>query len=133
MILVDTSAFIEYLRATGSPTHMEMRRLIAAGAELGTTDPVVMEVLAGARDGTHAARLRAFLLRFENISVVGLGDFEKAAVLYRACRADGVTVRSLPDCLIAAVAIRTGTPVLEKDRDFREIAARTDLLLHLPT
>jgi predicted nucleic acid-binding protein len=133
MILADTSAFIEFLRATGSPTDMEMRRLIAAGAELLTTDPVVMEVLAGARDGAHAARLRAFLLRFEHIPVEGLGDFEKAATLYRTCRADGVTVRSLTDCLIAAVAIRTGSTVLERDRDFGEIAARSDLVLHRPT
>ena len=34
MILVDTSAWIEFLRATGSPTHLELRGLIEDEAPL---------------------------------------------------------------------------------------------------
>jgi predicted nucleic acid-binding protein len=40
-------------------------------------------------------------------------------------------VRSLIDCLIAAVAIREGAPVLERDRDFTIIAAHTELRLQM--
>ena len=50
MTLVDTSAWVEYLRATGSPVHLVIRDLIEHEASLQTTEVVVMEVFAGARD-----------------------------------------------------------------------------------
>ncbi len=49
--------------------------------------------------------------------------------MYRACRRQGVTVRSSVDCLIAAVAIRRDIPVLHLDRDFGAIATCTGLQL----
>ncbi len=130
MILVDTSAWVEYLRATGSAVHHELRELIANDAPLATTDPVVMELLAGARDSAHVRKLRRLLLRLDHLPIDGLGDYERAAAVYRSCRDKGQTVRSLIDCLIATVAIREGAPVLEQDRDFKVIAAHTELRLH---
>ena len=132
MILVDTSAWVESLRATGSAVHVELRKLIANEAPLATTDPVVMELLAGARDGAQVGRLRRLLLRFDHLGVEGLGDYERAAAVYRSCRDKGRTVRSLVDCLIATVAIREQVPVLEQDRDFDGIAGHTERRLHLP-
>jgi predicted nucleic acid-binding protein len=35
------------------------------------------------------------------------------------------------DCLIAAVAVREGMPLLEQDRGFRVIAAHTEPRLHV--
>jgi predicted nucleic acid-binding protein len=131
LILVDTSAWVEYLRSTGSAVHLELRRLIARDAPLATTDPVVMELLAGARDGAHVRTLRRLLLRFDHLPIEGLGDYEGAAAIYRWCRDKGDTVRSLIDCLIATVAIREGAPVLEQDRDFKVIAAHTELKLQM--
>jgi predicted nucleic acid-binding protein len=130
VILVDTSALIEYLRATGTPVHLEVRRLIEDDRVL-TTDSVVMEVLAGGKDESHASRLRAFMLRFEHVPVDPV-DFEQAAAIYRTCRRAGVTIRSLTDCLIAAVAIRSGGSVLHDDRDFVAISSCTPLRLHQP-
>ena len=54
-------------------------------------------------------------------------DYDKAAELYRQCRSRGETVRKLLDCLIAAVAIRSGIPVLHNDRDFDALARHTEL------
>jgi predicted nucleic acid-binding protein len=132
VILVDTSAFVEFLRSTGSRTHLELRRLIETD-QVVTTDPVVMEILSGARDESHAAQIQRFLLRFENLPVEGLGDYEGAAALYRVCRANGATIRSLTDCLIASVAIRRNVAVLGQDRDFMAIASHTALRLHPPS
>lgn len=42
MIVVDTSAWVEYLRATGSTIHSRVRSLLASEASLATTDVVVM-------------------------------------------------------------------------------------------
>lgn len=49
MTLIDTSAWVEYLRATGSGAHRAVRHLPEADAEVQTTDVVVVEVVAGAR------------------------------------------------------------------------------------
>ena len=127
MILADTSAWVEYLRATGSPAHRQLRGLIAGDGELATTEVVTMELLAGAADAEDVTRLRRLLGRFELLPVEGLADYEAAAALYRRCRAGGETVRKLTDCLIAAVALRHGATVLHRDHDFEVIARHTPL------
>ena len=127
MILADTSAWVEYLRATGSPVHLRLRRLIADEGELATTEVVMMELLAGEASPEDMARLRRLLGRFELLPVEGLADYEAAAELYRRCRAGGETVRNPTDCLIAAVAMRHGATVLHRDHDFEVIARHTPL------
>lgn len=122
MILIDTSAWIEYLRATGTQAHLSVRSLLAEGAPLATSEVVVMEVLAGARDETHRRALRRLFLRCELLPLSGLADYETAADLYRTCRRAGETLRALTDCLIAVPAIRSGAAILHADRDFDAIA-----------
>lgn len=130
MTLVDTSAWVEFFRATGSPVHRQVRHLLQSEGILHTTDVVVMEVLAGGRDETHATQLRGLLSRCEFVATDGLGDYEQAAALYRRCRRAGETVRALTDCLIATVAIRAGVDVLQADRDFDAIARHIELELY---
>ena len=130
MTLIDTSAWVEYLRATGSEAHRAVRRLLEADAEVQTTDAVVMEVLAGARDDGDLTRLRRLIARCQYVPVEGLGDYEAAATLYRQCRRAGSTVRALSDCLIATVALRSDLAVLHFDRDFDLIARHTGLKIH---
>jgi predicted nucleic acid-binding protein len=127
VILVDTSAWIEYLRATGSRVHRRMRALLESDERLASTDVVLMEVLAGARDDSQLHRLRRLLFGCEFLPLAGLSDYEDAAALYRQCRRAGKTPRSLTDCLIAVVAIRTGAELLHADRDFDTIARHTPL------
>ena len=81
------------------------------------SDPV--ELTAGARSTERADQLRALLLRGPILAVAGLRDWEDASRLYRTARSRGLTVRSTIDCLIAAVAVRTASPVLARDRDFQ--------------
>lgn len=122
MTLVDTSAWVEFFRGTGSEAHRAVRRLIEEGSLVHTTDVVVMEVLAGARDAAHHERLRRLLARCDYLPVEGLATYETAAALYRACRQAGETVRALSDCLIGAVALRVGARVLHNDHDFDVLA-----------
>ncbi|MGH9170730.1 MAG: type II toxin-antitoxin system VapC family toxin [Acidimicrobiales bacterium] len=123
MTLVDTSAWVEFLRGTGSDTHWAVRHLLEDDAPVHTTDVVVMEILAGARDDDHHRQLRRLLAGCEYLPVQRLASYEAAAGLYRACRQAGETVRALTDCLIGAVALRAGVAVLHNDRDF-DILAR---------
>ena len=122
MILVDTSAWIEFLRATGSSVHQRLADLIAAETPVAVTDVVLMEILAGARDDAHRDWLRRLLARCEYLRIEGPTDYERAADLYRRCRTAGVTIRGLPDCLIAVVAMRREAALLHADRDFDAIA-----------
>lgn len=126
MILADSSAWVEYLRGTGSPVCRRMRALVVP-VGLAVTEMVVMEILAGARDDLEWSTLRRLLYRCELVPIDGLDDFEAAAAIYRACRGGGESVRRLTDCLIAAVAIRARLEVLHRDRDFDVIARYTDL------
>lgn len=122
MILIDTSAWVEFLRGTGSPACERVDALL--GARIATCDPVRMELLAGARDEQHLNDLRRLLAR-ASVLPTASGDYENAAVLYRTCRQSGATVRKLIDCLIAAVAIRANAPVLHADADFDTLARYT--------
>jgi predicted nucleic acid-binding protein len=127
VILADTSAIVAYLRADEGPADIAVTRLIERGSPPSTTEPVVLEVLAGVRSPAELRQVRRFLYTLDVVPVVGLDDHERAAELYRRCRARGVTIRSLFDCLIAAVAIRVGAAVLHDDHDFDTLAAHTDL------
>lgn len=124
MILIDTSAWVEFLRGTGSRACERVDALL--GTRIATCDPIRMEVLAGARDERHLHDLRRLLAR-PSVLPTAAGDYENAAVLYRACRQNGATVRKLIDCLIAAVAIRANVPILHADADFDTLAHHTSL------
>lgn len=127
MILVDTSAWVEYQRATGSAADRRLTSAIEAGEPLATMGIVLLEVLAGARDEKQAQELRRLLARCEFLPMEEPSDHEVAAALYRACRRQGTAVRRLPDCLIATVAIRTGSQMLHQDSDFDVIARHAPL------
>jgi len=127
VILVDSSAWVEFLRATGSSAHERLRAALESGAELACTDVIVMEILAGARDDADRDRLRRLLHGLVFLPVDGPADYEQAAELYRVCRRGGETPRKLTDCLIAAVAIRSEAELLCKDSDFEAIARHAPL------
>ena len=127
MILVDTSAWIEFLRDTGSTACIQVDE--ALRGEIAICEAIRMEVLAGSRDGAHLEGLRRLLARTAMISIEP-GDFDHAAALYLHCRRRGETVRKLIDCLIAAVAIRADVPLLHRDSDFETLARHTGLELH---
>ncbi|MBA2439262.1 MAG: PIN domain-containing protein [Thermoleophilaceae bacterium] len=126
MIVADSSAWIELLRRSGSPAHQTLRRLLDEGMPLATTEMVVGELLAGARDDLHHARLRRELLATRFVPLGGLDGFQHAARLVRKCRSRGFTA-SLTDCLVAAPAIAAGATMLHADGDFDRIASATAL------
>lgn len=122
MILADTSAWIEYDRATGSGVDERLTELIAGGGPVAVTEPVLMEVLAGARTDAQEAALRRLLLRFELLRLDAAIDFDGAVRIYRRCRTAGVTPRGMVDCLIAAVAWRLKVTLLAHDLDIDRMA-----------
>lgn len=63
LIVVDTSAWVEYLRGTGSPANMALKRALVAEDELGVVDVVRMELLAGAGSDEQVVTVSRLLAR----------------------------------------------------------------------
>lgn len=129
MILADTSAWVEYDRASNSAVDRRMTELIGADGPLAYTEPVVMEVLAGARNDARERDLRRLLLRFHLLRFESAVDFSAAARVYRTCRKAGVAPRGLFDCMIAAVAWRHHATLLSHDADLFRVAEVMNIAL----
>ena len=129
MILIDTSAWVEFFRDPKSPVCVRVDELLVG--DIAICEPVRMEVLAGARDERHLSDLRGLLARATLIHTEAI-DYEEAAALCRVCRRSGETVRKLIDCLIAGIAIRTGSSILHCDTDFDVLARYTALQIDRP-
>lgn len=129
MILADTSAWVEFLRNTGSSVCTRVDELI--DADIATCSPIRMELLAGARDERQLSDLRRLLARACLVPTEPR-HYEEAAALYRTCRRGGETVRKMIDCLIAAVAIDAKVPILHSDADFEVLARHTGLRIERP-
>src|SRR5947207_15358603 len=122
MILADTSAWVEFDRATGTRVDHRVAELIARDGPLAVTEPVVMEVTAGARSDDREDDLRRLLLRFDLLALDTAVDFEGATRIYRRCRQAGITPRGLIDCMIASVAHRQSATLLAHDTDLSGVA-----------
>ena len=131
-MIVDTSAWVEYLRETGSPTHLALRSRARSDQPIATPAAVVMELLSGSHSEAEALELLQLLNRFEILEPDSLGVYREAARIQRVCRRAGFTIHSMVDCLVAATAVDKGRPLLARNRDFDVIARHTHLELVIP-
>jgi predicted nucleic acid-binding protein len=122
VILVDSSVWVEYDRATHSPSHLRLQELIENDGPIAVTEPIVMEICSGARDDRRESDLRRLLGRFQLLSFDAVSDFDGAVRIYRRCRAAGITPRGMLDCMIAAVAWRRQASLLAHDADMAHVA-----------
>jgi len=118
LILIDTSAFIEFLNKTGSPFDREIELLLNNNEDVAIADIILMEALQGIRDDTNYAEVRKSLLSFPFYSLKNIYSYIAAADLYRKCRKKGLTIRNTIDLLIAQIAIENDLFLLHNDRDF---------------
>ena len=128
-MVVDTSAWVEYLRATDSPADAALTAAIRNGDPIGVPDVVRLELLAGAGTEEQVRDVERLLARFSAMPGASPADHDTAAALYRAARRTGHTVRSLLACLVAAATLRTDAALLARDRDFEVIARVSPLRL----
>lgn len=123
MILADSSAWIEYDHATGSAVDRRMTELVPADVgPLAVTEPVVMEVLLGARSQREEDALTRLLGRYRLLPFDASADFVNAARIYRRCRVAGGPPPTTVHCVIASVAMRAGAALLSADPDLTRIA-----------
>ena len=122
-MIADTSAWVEFLRATGSRCDLRLRKAFRAEQTVWMPSVVLQELLQGARNPAQFTRLEAQLERLPGLDALNPRDVARdTAMLYARCRWQGFTIRSPNDCVVAACAIASGLPVLAQDRDFEAMA-----------
>lgn len=126
-LFVDSSVWIDFFGDRATWQVEDLSRRLLAGEQIGLTDIVLTELLQGVRDDGELARLESYLAPFEVACLQSVDDFRLAAALHRAGRKAGTPMRATTDCLIAAVCIRDGLPLLHDDKDFDHLAEVSDL------
>jgi predicted nucleic acid-binding protein len=122
--LIDSSAWVEFLRRTGSRANIAVRELLRERpGDVAMTEPVIMELLAGATGDRAFQQIDKLSRGMRLLPVDASVDYRDAAIAYRAVRRGGHTVRKTMDCLIAMVAVRTGATLVHRDHDFDVLAA----------
>ena len=132
MIVVDTTVWIDFLEARGTPFNRHLTELIEEQAPISLVDIVYTEVLQGIRDEETFQQIRMSLRAHPILRPRGIETFETAANLYRAARRRGLTIRRSVDCLIAATCLETGAEIYHNDRDFDALARVSDLMIYRP-
>ncbi len=128
-MIVDTSAWIEYLRASGTNADRTINQTLRAGGILLMPAVVLQELLQGAKSPLHYVRLQKELDQLPVFEPEDVTEIHRqAALLYARCRWQGLTVRSPIDCVVAACALEADLPLLARDRDFDAIARIEPLL-----
>lgn len=93
---------------------------------------ILMEILQGFRSDRDHAAVKDILLSYQFVTEDAVPDAVGASDLYRSLKKQGVTIRKSLDCLIAYAAIKSGLPLLHKDRDFDIMAKHTKLKIIQP-
>jgi predicted nucleic acid-binding protein len=115
MKLVDTSAWVEFLRRKGDAKVKHMVARLLQADQAAYTCPIRFELLSGAKPDEENDLQQALSLaqnyQFEP------DDWRQAALLERRLRAKGLTIPR-NDLFVAVVASRARLPVVCRDKHF---------------
>ena len=128
MLVVDSSVWIDFFNNTDHSA-VELLQLMLDRGEVRIVVPdlVLFEVLRGFRQEQGHRQAKRLL---ESLSVESTGGTALALVAaqhYRSLRAQGITVRSGIDVLVASFCIERDYALLHRDRDFQAFEAHRGL------
>lgn len=126
MVIVDTSAWIEYFRG-GQPRVVNKVDLCLEQDLVEIGDLVYCEVMQGIRSPHERGEVSTLLLSLPRFDMVGFSIAEKAASNYRLLRSKGVTVRKTIDVLIGTFCAEHGLQLIHHDSDFDLMAKHIGL------
>ena len=126
MVIVDTSAWIEYFRG-GIPQVVAKVDRCLAQELVGIGDLVYCEVMQGIRSARVQSEVGSLLLSLPQFDMAGFTMAEKSAANYRLLRAKGITVRKTIDVLIGTFCVEHGFQLVHNDADFDLMAAHIGL------
>jgi predicted nucleic acid-binding protein len=120
VLVVDSSVWIDFFASRESPARAILRRLLDEGeVRIVVPDLVLFEVLRGFRHERDHREARLLMERLNIEDTGGAALALAAAQHYRSLRAQGVTVRSSIDVLVATFCIENDYALLHRDRDFQ--------------
>ncbi len=126
MILVDSSVWVAQLRGHRTPATAKLEAA-AAREPLLIGDLILLEVLQGARDEAHAARIERALRQYVLVPLLDADLAPRAARNYRTLRELGITIRKTADIIIGTFCIEHRHALLHDDRDFAPMAEHLGL------
>ena len=122
MIVVDSSALIDFLKGLKTPVTERLRQLEIEQTPFALPAVCYQEVLQGARDE------REWRLLTESLDAQKIlmprdpwSTHRDAARIYYDCRRKGLTIRSSIDCFIAQLVLEEDAVLLHDDGDFERI------------
>jgi predicted nucleic acid-binding protein len=127
VILVDSSVWIAHLRGSLTPATAKLELAVTTEPIL-VGDLILLEVLQGARDEAHAARIERGLRRFEVVPLLDSDLAARAARNYRELRDMGITIRKTADIIIGTFCIERRCSLLHDDRDFASMEQHLGLV-----
>jgi predicted nucleic acid-binding protein len=127
VILVDSSVWIAHLRGSLTPATAKLEVAVTTEPIL-VGDLILLEVLQGARDEAHAARIERGLRRFEVVPLLDSDLAARAARNYRELRDMGITIRKTADIIIGTFCIERRCSLLHDDRDFASMEQHLGLV-----
>lgn len=116
MRLVDTSAWVEFLRRKGDAKIKEVVARLIESEWAAYTCPIRFELLSGVRSEERPDLDQVF--KFSRHVPFEPEDWSEAAALEREFRANGLTIPR-NDLFVATVAIRVEIPVICRDAHFQ--------------
>jgi predicted nucleic acid-binding protein len=133
VILADTNIWSAALRRSNRSRHEEavaeeLHRLIVDDLPVGLPGVVLQEVLSGVRFDLQFTRLQRALAGFP-VFLAETEDYVEAAKVNNRCRSSGIAT-TLPDCLIAAQALRLDASLWSLDLDFEHMAKHCGVRLY---
>ena len=103
-VLVDTSAWVDYLNGFPSPAADALTDLLQGEEDIYTCGIVAAEVFQGLRRDRERGAIQRSFQDLLFLEPSGIELYLRAAELCRSLRKQGVAVRSTVDCTIAALA-----------------------------
>ncbi len=126
MIIVDTSAWIEYFR---DGTTAVVRK-VAQNLDhelIGIGDLIYCEILQGISSARERRVVSELLLSLPQYEMVGFQMAAHSAANYSMLRTRGITVRKTIDVLIGTFCAENGFGLIHHDRDFDLMAKHIGL------
>jgi predicted nucleic acid-binding protein len=117
VIVVDTSVWVDHLRAIPSPEALLLDTLLDQ-EPIVVGDLILCEVLNGVPGEAAARHTESILREFRIERMVDDTIAVEAARHFRALRRQGITIRKTMDLLIGTWCIRHRHDLLHRDRDY---------------
>ena len=118
MIIIDTSAWIEFFKPNGNENIKRIIRYALNNETVSIGDLIYCELLQGVKTNKELVTIKALFSGIKKNEMVGFKLADKSAYNYRYLRSKGIIVRKTIDILIATFCIENKFKLIYFDSDF---------------